>query len=68
MKTPVREKQSWGGRGGNEKVKAPLTTGRWIRMSVSRDLKMESRKSRFNHSSAGTEEARMASEAVGGLS
>lgn len=53
--TSVREKQSWGVRGENGKMKAPQTTGRWIGMRVSIEIMTESRKTRFRHSSAGTE-------------
>ena len=51
----MRKKQSRGARRENGKMKAPQTTGRWIRMRASTEVMTESRKTRFRHSSAGTE-------------
>lgn len=51
----MRKKQSWGARRENGKIKAPRTTGRWVGVRASIEVTTESRKTRFRHSSAGTE-------------
>lgn len=66
IKAFISEKQSGRDREENGKMQASQTTGRWNRMRVSREVKMESRKARLTHSSADPEEARVASEAVSG--